>query len=330
MLSDIDYPKSEEYRSGTENEPLAFYMEALVESNRLDLLLGYFSSSAINVLALGFAKFISNSGRVRLVINHILSANDKAALLEGSSNSADNYRFSIDDFQALRKALGEYGDHFFACLAWLIASKRVQIRAVKPRDKRGISHYKSGIFYDGTNKVRFKGSCNFTASGLLENLEELDVKLSWKAGNDTFVDYEAYFNELFDGRSDYAYVVPFEEIEAVIVRDYGGKELDELLIDEQKLASKKARQTRSRLYENAVAKILQKIDTYLTTPRFPYESGPRDYQKDAYQNWVGNDYQGIFAMATGTGKTITSLNCVLNEYMKTGRYHGMVRFCRTV
>lgn len=56
------------------------------------------------------------------------------------------------------------------------------------------------------------------------------------------------------------------------------------------------------------------------SPKFPYSSGPREYQKTAYTNWVQNNYQGIFAMATGTGKTITSLNCVLEEYYATGIY----------
>lgn len=84
MLSDIAFPKSEEYRTGTEYEPLTFYMESLVESTRLDLLLGYFSSSAIRVLAVGFAKFISNGGRARLVINHVLSVPDKQAVLTGT------------------------------------------------------------------------------------------------------------------------------------------------------------------------------------------------------------------------------------------------------
>ena len=84
MLTDINFPKSEEYRTGTEYEPLTFYMESLVESTRLDLLLGYFSSSAIRVLAVGFATFISNGGRVRLIINHVLSAPDKEALLAGT------------------------------------------------------------------------------------------------------------------------------------------------------------------------------------------------------------------------------------------------------
>ncbi len=30
--------------------------------------------------------------------------------------------------------------------------------------------------------------------------------------------------------------------------------------------------------------------------------------------------KGMFAMATGTGKTITSLNCLLKIYKKTGYY----------
>ncbi len=330
MLSDIDFPESGEYRTGTANEPLAFYLEALIESNRLDLLLGYFSSSAISVLAVGFAKFITNGGRMRLVINHILSAQDKAAVVAGLTTDAASYSFSATDYQRLKQSLDAYGTHFFHCLAWLIAANRVQIRAIRPKSGRGISHYKSGIFFDGQNKVKFKGSCNFTASGLLENLEELDVKRSWTAGANAFADYERDYEHLFNGTSEYADLIPIEQIDEAIVRDYGGKDIDELLTDEQRLATQKAKQTRTEGYQRAVAKIVQRIDTYRTTPRFPYESGPRDYQKEAYQNWIANGYQGIFAMATGTGKTITSLNCVLNEWAKTGQYQAVILVPTTI
>jgi len=44
----------------------------------------------------------------------------------------------------------------------------------------------------------------------------------------------------------------------------------------------------------------------------------------AYQNWVANDYKGLFAMATGTGKTLTSLNCVLQEYILNNFYKFLV------
>lgn len=40
----------------------------------------------------------------------------------------------------------------------------------------------------------------------------------------------------------------------------------------------------------------------------------RPYQHLAYQKWKKNNCSGIFAMATGTGKTITSINCVYEEY----------------
>lgn len=305
-------------------------MQSLAESTRLDLLLGYFSSSAISVLAVGFAKFISNGGRVRLIINHILSGQDKSALLTGTTANPANYSFSATDFQALRGALDSYGHHFFDCIAWLIATKRVQIRAIKPKDRRGISHYKSGVFYDGTNRVKFKGSCNFTASGLLENLEELDIKRSWQAGVDAFADYEHEYSQLFAGLTDYAELISVEQIEEAITRDYGGKDLDELLVNEQQLAAQKAKQIRSKTHQKAVANVLQTIETYLATPRFPYESGPRDYQREACENWVDNDHQGIFAMATGTGKTITALNCVLNESQQTGHYQAVILVPTTV
>ena len=65
---------------------------------------------------------------------------------------------------------------------------------------------------------------------------------------------------------------------------------------------------------------------YIRQPKFPYVEGPREYQKEAYNRWVTNGYKGMFAMATGTGKTITSLNCVLNEYKKSKdkTYHAII------
>ena len=59
-------------------------------------------------------------------------------------------------------------------------------------------------------------------------------------------------------------------------------------------------------------------------PRFPYESGPREYQKQAFENWKNNKQKGLFAMATGTGKTITSLNCLLEIYNKSGYYKAII------
>lgn len=44
----------------------------------------------------------------------------------------------------------------------------------------------------------------------------------------------------------------------------------------------------------------------------------------ALNAWKDNGRQGFFAMATGTGKTVTALNCLLELYKETGHYRCLV------
>lgn len=325
MLKDLKYPKSGEYRTGAEHEPICFFLKTLPVSSQFNILLGYFSSSAIHVLSLGFASFIFNGGKVRMVINHILSGKDKKAIIAGSENSEDDFDFSIRNFNQIREALDEYGVHFFNCLAWLIASNRIEIRSVKPLSNKGISHYKSGVLDDGNNKVKFKSSCNFTASGLLENLEELDIKQSWYSERDaTAIDkYELYFEDIFQDKADFVEHLPYSKIEEAILDHFGNKDIQELLIEEHKLIQQK-RQKSENPYLREIFEDLEKYtQNLISQPRFPY-SKPRDYQAKAYKMWVDNNFKGIFAMATGTGKTLTALNCVLNQYKETDNYRAII------
>jgi len=70
----------------------------------------------------------------------------------------------------------------------------------------------------------------------------------------------------------------------------------------------------------------------LTEPKLHIPKGVsiRQYQNLAYERWRAHNYSGIFAMATGTGKTITSLNCVYEEYLealnefKNNSYHLLI------
>ena len=82
MLSEINFPLSGEYRTGGDWQPVVFHMDALMEGKQLDLILGYFSSSAISTFVCGFAKFISNGRLVRMVVNHVFSEKDKDSILK--------------------------------------------------------------------------------------------------------------------------------------------------------------------------------------------------------------------------------------------------------
>ncbi len=328
MLNEITYPESGEYRTGTENEPLNFFADVLPESTQFDILLGYFSSSAIRVLSLGFAKFILQGGRARFIINHIVSEHDKEAILKGEKTPESELGFSINSYRQIKESLDSEGVHFFNCLAWLIASKRVEIVAVRPKGTYGIAHQKTGIFSDGQNEVLFDGSCNFTAMALLGNIEKLSTRFSWEnSARDkaAIAEQKKYFDLIFSKKADFLDYLDINDLEIAIKTDFGIKDLDELLIDETTLLAKRKKilntnpQFRKRL-EN----LEKELNLLRSTPRFPYEEGARQYQKDAYSKWLDNDCKGIFAMATGTGKTITALNCVLEEYKKENFYKVII------
>lgn len=326
MLNAVNWSEDRTYRSETENEPYQFYIDCLLSSTNFDLLLGYFSSSAINVLSHGFATFLYNGGKVRMVINNILSESDKEAIRKGKEGNIPDLEIDLQDIKKLKRTLDEYGTHFFECLAWLIANDRIEIKIIRPKDGNGIAHYKSGIFSDGENSVGFNASCNFTAFGLLENLEKLNCHLSWDdKRSKKWIERETqYFEDIFNGTAKFVEYLDVENITIAIREEFTSKDINELLVKESELQERKSRKLGKKKIREAQEKALTRIEELAREPKFPYPQGPREYQTKAYANWLENGCKGLFAMATGTGKTLTSLNCLLNEYRLTGSYKAVI------
>ncbi|UPQ78320.1 DEAD/DEAH box helicase family protein [Flavobacterium azooxidireducens] len=325
MLKDCDWSLDRDYKTGSEDEPLQFYLDGLANSNEFSLLLGYFSSSAINLLSVGFATFISKGGMMKMVINHLLSSKDKEAVRKANEESI-NKVFDLTDVVSLGRVLDEYDTHFFECLAYLISEKRIEIKVIKPKNGKGVAHYKSGVFTDGYDSVGYKASCNFTLYGLSENLEELEAFLSWENGrsNKLIKKQLKLIDDYFTEKDEDVEYIPVSEIEVVLKDRFGKKDINELLVQEEQLLKKKQSLISNPKLKKTITKLFKDIEIIRRTPRFPYSEGPREYQINAYNNWVANNYKGMFAMATGTGKTITSLNCLLNEYKKTGIYRAII------
>ncbi|WP_341228450.1 DEAD/DEAH box helicase family protein [uncultured Arcticibacterium sp.] len=326
MLKDCDWSLDRDYKTGSENEPLQFYLDGLANSNEFNLLLGYFSSSAINLLSVGFATFISKGGKMKMVINHLLSSKDKEAIQNSENGSGGNKVFDLTDVVSLGIVLDEYDTHFFECLAYLIAEKRIEIKVIKPKNGKGISHYKSGVFSDGQDTVGYQASCNFTYYGLSENIEQLEAFLSWENGrsNKLIKKQLKLIDHYFEEKDQDVEYLSVNDIEVVLKDKFGKKDINELLVQEEQLLKKKASLISNAKLKKTIAKLFNDIDLIRRTPKFPYSEGPRLYQVDAYDSWVANDYKGMFAMATGTGKTLTSLNCILNEYKKNTFYKFIV------
>ena len=322
MLYEVDWAEDGTYRPGEYNSPEKFFNDCLENSKEFDLQLGYFSSATISVLAEGFATFISNGGKMRLVINHIVSEEDKEAISKGIHGGVIDC-FDLTNFEALRQTFDEYQQQFFECLAFLIYNKRIDIRIIKPRNKKGIAHTKSGQFRDGDSITSFTGSANFTISGLFNNLEEITISRSDsvdKMVQKKIASQREEFDSIMSGKKrNIEYLSP-ENLISAIQTNYGDKDIEELLDVEKKLRKiKEERKIKERQEQSDLV-----CDDLNIEPQFPYSSGPREYQKTAFENWKSNGQKGLFAMATGTGKTITSLNCLLEIYQRKGYYKAII------
>lgn len=177
MLSETIFKHS--YSSGYD-EPKEFFTEALIESKTFDLGLGFFSSSGIRSLAYGFAIFIANGGKMRVLINSILSAADKKAIEKGQSKAIDEFEERlISDINRLTEVLSKADEQFFRCFAYLISINRIEFVATIST-KGGLAHDKYGIFTDSHgNKIAFIGSANFSRTALELNSETITVFSSW-------------------------------------------------------------------------------------------------------------------------------------------------------
>lgn len=340
MLKEVSFPDHRRYKSRTDWEPVGFFSDCLCNSTQFDLMLGFFSSSAINVLSCGFASFLYNGGRMRLIVNDILTEEDKKAIANGELDVPIPY-FDITNIEQLKNTLSERDTHFFDCLAWLIRNNRLEIRIVAPKEGLGISHTKTGVFSDGMNKVGFDGSCNFSRSALIDNLESLTVSCDWDGNTSTATINSLMddFELVFTGEDESVVFIPTDKVRTRIEGTFKNKELRELLEDEYKfiqqdISDKSLPQTVINALEKAKSKVEIEIGqikaktagaTFQSpVPCFPYEEGPRDYQKQAFENWKNNGQKGLFAMATGTGKTITALNCLLEIYKKYDFYKAII------
>lgn len=314
MLRDLNIKYR--YSTGSEDSPIRFFTDVLSNSVKFDLGLGFFSSASINVLSTGFARFISNGGKMRMYINQTLSEEDYKAISSLPQEQLEDKM--IADFSAMVALLSKRDKHFFNCLSFLISSNRIEIKIAIPKTG-GIAHQKFGILTDeDNNKVCFSGSLNFTANALLRNIETIDCYGSWENGAmGRIAKSEDDFESIFNGYSNNVITYEPKSLENIIKTRFSSPEIDILLQEELSLIEELTSPSATSFTPYEIAKDCNKV-------HFPYATGPFKYQSEAYHNWVDNCYQGIFAMATGTGKTITSLNCVYEEYKKTGKYSVLI------
>lgn len=167
------------------------------------------------------------------------------------------------------REIEELEDEKLRLLCDLIRKNILDIK-IAVTNQCGIYHDKLGILQDfENNKLVFYGSPNSSYGGYRSNYEKIRISKGWEAGSKEIVEEEIReFDSLWQNTNEFVEVYEY-----------------------QKTAEKK---------------LLDIIDKR-TNKNKQNEIVLRDYQEQAIQAWIDNNYRGFFVMATGTGKTWTAI-----------------------
>lgn len=282
----------------SENYDLIRDLQVPLLSNSKDYLrgVGFFTSGWLKLASQGMANLIRSGGRARIVLSPILEAEDWNALQMGDAAKKDKLLYEIlsrnmfDIENTLEKDTRN-------ALAWMVADGFLEFRFALPRNRMSIGDYhdKVAIFCDkNNNRVAIHGSLNDSIKASL-NGEAFSVFKSWEPGQLPYVEmHQSRLESLWnnDNKQFTVFCIP----DAV----------------KEKLIS--LRTSAAPPY-----KVIESKNTFDLQPQFECPFTLYPYQEKAIKEWRKADCRGIFEMATGTGKTITSLAAAASVYKDTGR-----------
>ena len=297
-MSLANLPIKAEYRSLIDNVVQDFYIPLLNEATVYKRAVGFFSSTSLVEVSKGIAAMAQKGGRIQIVASPYLSDEDIDAIRKGYED-----RNKIIE-QALLSQLSDEHLDFYSMerlnlLANLIAEGILDIRIAYTENAKGIGmyHEKMGLIEDAEgNCVAFSGSMNESATAMLINYETIDVFRSWGDTNEVErVNLKkAAFASIWSDSEPNIKVLEFPKITEALIEKYRRKDPDYTVDIKQ---FQHGRRTKSAPVTSVGARI-------------PVDIKLHDYQKDAIAAWVGENYRGIYDMATGTGKTFTGLGSI--------------------
>ena len=284
------------YETGKDDPVNDFYVPLLKETVRYDRIAGFFSSASLAIAARGIAGLISNHGKMRIIACPRLNEED-LKIIQQAVSWPEKFieKRIIDDIANIED---EFQHDHLQALGWMLANGFLEIKlavVVEEEtdniDTASLFHQKIGVLTDcDGNQVSFSGSINETAAGWLTNIEEFKVFKSWEIGQETYLEsdvqrFEEFWNDKRKNVRSYSLPQAIADKLIEIGSDFS----------KEHFAAKKY----TRIHKEKSIK--ERLSLFF-------------YQEEALKKWKNNNYQLIFEMATGTGKTRTAIACI-NDVM---------------
>lgn len=252
---------------GNNNIADSFLNPALKCTKEYKRSVGFFSSGVFDTVMDGITTLARNGGRIKLIASPQLREEDVEAINLGYKQKS---QLISDAFtRDFVEEIEKLSDIRLQLLYDLIRKDVMDIKIAITEDT-GIYHDKLGVIKDfDNNTLVFYGSSNSSYDGYRSNYEKIRIAKGWEHGFEEIVaDEEREFDNLWEGLN------PFVKVQSYT------KTAEENLL---KIIKKRL---------NGQKKTGIKL---------------RDYQEEAIEAWVKNNYHGFFVMATGTGKTWTAI-----------------------
>lgn len=245
---------------------------------------GFFSSGVFETIMPGIVGLARNNGSIKLIASPKLSEEDANAIWLGYEQRKKNVLAAFN--KEFEKEMEKMDDEKLRLLCDLIRKNVLDIK-IAVTDNGGIYHDKLGILQDFENNILvFYGSPNSSYKGYRSNYEKIRIAKGWELGNEEIVEEEnREFDSLWNNTNEFVDVYEYQKV------------AENKLIEIIKKRSEGKKQNSIVL---------------------------RDYQKQAIQAWVDNNYRGFYVMATGTGKTWTAIYSA-KELVKT--HPSMIVIC---
>ena len=272
----------------------SFYKRCLSQATGYRRAAGFFSSSVFHAAEREFIDFFRREGTMELICSPLFNARDVRPLWEGLYG--DKAWVSRPVEAALSVPKDRRGGWI---LAWAIANRRLDIRiALVASGQQAIYHEKIGLFDLGAGGVvAFEGSANESSTAYVSNFERVVVhgRVAGRAGFAEMV--RQHYELLWANETPGLEVIPLHEA----LRRRVIEARSDRMVEKSEGAS--------------VVTALPEVPP--ETLRLPPRLKSREYQELAIAGWFKTGV-GIYAMATGTGKTITALCTLEALFRKVG------------
>ncbi len=268
-------------------------------STVLDCMTAFFTSGYISELALALSAYLTSreSQPMKLLIGPVLSGDDIRALKAAIRNDDDATALLFGRMSISENVLRNYA---IRALAYLVAKGRIEVRVAL--QKQGIFHSKVWLFETDQGPATIHGSANATQGGLSLNTEHLQLNRSWKSddGREVCDDFRHTFDTIWEGLDD--------TIETLRLNNRTLAALEQLAREKPFEDSPTMAKRLSQLRDERAGYELNKAPQQLRIPGYlKYTKGEYAHQGEAVEKWFQSSCKGIFSIATGGGKTITSL-----------------------